>query len=169
MSKEFISGVLIGTGTTALGFILTMAWDIWKTKREKRDLYDKLLNLLSDELEYNAKVVDSDKSLATQELSYLKQEASVVNALDTPRADFWEVFKQNYDHKFFSNEQIKVVKDIYSKIHSIIVNIESRENYRISNGAMSNFHTRMTKYNDILLNLFNEFTALYDSFRLIKK
>ena len=169
MSQEFINGILVGTGTTAFGFVLTMLWDGWKTGEERKSLQDNLLNLLSDELDYNAKVVARDKALIGQELSFLKEEKSVINALDTPRADFWEVFKQNYDRKFFSNEQIKIVKDIYSKIHSITANIESRENYRISNGAMSNFSNRMKIYDDILFTLFNEFEKLYNNFKSQKK
>ena len=165
MSQEFINGILIGVGATAFGFILTMVWDTWKIKQQRKGLQNNLLNLLSDELECNFSVVKRDKSSIEHELNYLKQGQNVINALDVPRADFWEVFKLNYDHKFFSYEQIKLIKDVYSKIHSIIVNIESRENYRISNGAMSNFSSRMSKYDEILLNLFNEFETMYGKFK----
>lgn len=169
MSQEFINGILIGTGTTAFGFALTMVWDIWKTNKEKQSLRDNLSNLLSDELEYNALVVKKDKSTITEELQHLMNEKSIVTALDTPIADFWGIFKQNYDRKFFSNEQIRLIKDIYSKIHSIIANIESRESYRISNGAMSNFTNRMTIYDNILVSLFNEFEELHNNFKSRKK
>ena len=155
--QEFINGILIGAGTTTFGFVLTMVWDVWKTRREKKSLQDNLLNLLSDELEYNAIVVKKGKELVLEELKYLEEKETIVSALDIPRADFWEVFKHNYDPKFFSNEQIAIIKEIYSKIHSIAVNIESRENYRISNGAMSNFSDRMKIYNLLLLDFVGEF------------
>ena len=164
MSQELMRGILIGAGTTTFGFVLTMAWDVWKTRQERKSLQGNLLNLLSDELEHNALVVRENKSLIEQELNSLEEGRSLIKALAIPEADFWEVFKQNYDYKFFPTEKAKLVKDIYSKIHSIIVNIESRENYRISNGAMTSFSNKMTRYDNILLNLLNEFEVLYKNF-----
>lgn len=164
-----IGGILIGAGTTMLGFALAVGWDIWKVKREKKSLQGNLLNLLSDELEYNAIVVKKGIESMQKELQYLEEKKTIVNALDTPRADFWQVFKHNYDPKFFSSEQITVIKEIYSKIHSIAVNIESRENYRISNGAMSNFDNRMKIYDRLLLDFLAEFECLHHNFKLFKK
>lgn len=169
MSQEFINGILIGAGTTTFGFVLTMVWDVWKTRREKKSLQDNLLNLLSDELEYNISVTTAGKLSLEQELSCLEQKQSLVGAINTPRVDFWEVFKQNYDRNFFSNEQTKIINDIYSKIHLIIANINSRENYRISNGAMSNFEDRMIIYDKALIFLSNEFEGLCHKFKLHKK
>ena len=88
-----------------------------------------------------------------------------MNALDIPREDFWGVFKLNYDYRFFSVERVKLIKDVYYITSSIIENIKSREDYRISNQAMSNFHIRMQKYNETLLNLFDKFEQLYSNFR----
>jgi hypothetical protein len=165
MSQEFLNGFLAGVGATIFGFVLTMIWDCWKSNQQRKQLQDNLLTLLSDEIEYNSSIIKNNKSLITQELGYLKENKSIVNALDIPRKDFWEVFKLNYDYKFFSIEQVKYVKDIYFIISSIIENIQSRESYRISNQAMSNFHTRMEKYDSILIDLFDRFKNLSSDFK----
>jgi len=169
MSQEFINGILIGAGTTAFGFMLTILWDVWKTRQRKQELQSSLLCLLKDELEYNFLIVQHNKSLVEKELRCLDKNQSIVNALDVPRMDFWEVFKMNYDDRFLSAEKLKILKNIYSVTHSIIVNIESRENYRVSNAAMTNFSTRMSKYDEILLGLFREFEQHYSSFFRPKK
>lgn len=165
MQQEFINGFLAGIGATTFGFVLTMIWDYWKSTQQRKQLQNNLLILLSDELKYNILVIKNNKSLLTQELNYLKENKSIVNALDIPREDFWEMFKLNYDYRFFSVERVKLIKDVYYITSSIIENIKSRENYRISNQAMSNFHIRMQKYNEILLNLFDKFEQLYSNFR----
>lgn len=167
MSREFINGILIGSAITIFGFILTMIWDRWKSNQQRKQLQSNLLTLLSDELEHNFSVIKNNKSVIIQELGYLKKNKSIVNALDIPREDFWEVFKLNYDHRFFSIERVKLIKDIYSLTSYVIENIESRENYRISNQAMSNFHTRMKKYDEILLGLFNNFEQLYSKYKAL--
>lgn len=49
----FIKGIISGVGATLVGFILSMLWDTYKYKRDKKNQEQIIISAIKKELEYN--------------------------------------------------------------------------------------------------------------------
>ena len=146
--KGFISGLI----ATLIGFILTMLWDIYKNQRD-RITKDKIIKtLIKDTLSENETYIDSIELVLTHEVAVLSQRQSIVTNITTLKNDFWDFIKFNIPKDLLKNNGLlKNLQDILSLTKSINENIHSRETYRLNNGAMDNFVTRLGYYDNLIL------------------
>ena len=149
---EWENGFISGLIATLIGFFLTMIWDIYKNRRDKIEKDQIIKKLIHDTLNENLVYIDKINQVLTQEIAALVQQQSVVTNITTLKNDYWDLIKFNIpkDH-LKDNNLLKKLQDISSLTKSINENIDSREMYRLNNGAMSNFETRLQHYDDLIL------------------
>jgi hypothetical protein len=146
--KGFISGLI----ATLIGFVLTMVWDIYKNRRDKIEKDRIIKKLIQDTLNENLDYISSINLALTQEITVLNKRQSIVTNITTLKNDFWDLIKFNIPKDLLkNNDLLKRLQDISSLTKSINENIYSREMYRLNNGAMSNFETRLRYYDDLIL------------------
>ncbi len=168
---DWIIPFAAGMGATIVGFVLTMIWDFYKFKREIRSREEALLNIITYELNDNINILNNNKTLLEHEISILDSKQSLVNPLLHLQYGFWDLLKANmYFPKEIRNSDasIKIIR-IAQKTKVIDDTIRSREEYRIHNSAMSTFHSRMKKYDQIILEDSEELLKLLDDFQTILK
>lgn len=137
-----------GVGATVFGFLLTMVWEWRKSKKQEKSSLATIVH----ELETNALEMEDNKQTILQEIKALESQKIVVKPL----------LKMNNDFPFFLNmncpslfkDQINLLEEMrkISKItNEINETIQSRESYRVNNGAMTNYENRIKIYDEILL------------------
>lgn len=147
--KGFISGLI----ATIIGFILTMVWDIFKTRRDKGEKDKIIKKLIQDVLRDNLVYIASINNILSQELTILHQKQSVIANITILKNDFWDLIKFNIPKDLLkNNDLLKNLQDISTLIKFINESINSREMYRLNNQAMNNFCTSLEHYDEIIFN-----------------
>ena len=59
-SPEFWNGFVSGVIATLIGFVLTMLWDLWKTRRADRKQAKGVLRALKHECDENVAIVETN-------------------------------------------------------------------------------------------------------------
>jgi hypothetical protein len=146
--KGFMSGLI----ATVIGFILTMLWDIYKNNRDKTEKDNIIKKLIKDTLNENLGYIVDINSVLTHELTVLSQSQTVVKNITTLKNDFWDLIKFNIPKNLLTNNNLlQKLQDISSLTKSINENINSREMYRLNNGAMDNYSTILRYYDELIL------------------
>ena len=142
-----------GVGAVIVGFVLTMIWDFYKFRREIRSREEALLNVIQTELNENINILNTNKAMLERELNVLSNHQSLVNPLTPLQYGFWDLLKVtlSFPKKIIQFDSLTKVAGIAQITKDVNETIRSREEYRIHNGAMSNFSSRMKNYDQILL------------------
>ena len=140
LHKEWFLGLLGGVGATLLGFVCTLVWDVRKMRADAAERARAIRETVSEDLTANKQSIASNLAALQQELSALSRRESIVNALQLMRTGFWEIAKSNTPSKVFGAGNLVQLRDIGSRAEDVNEQVRSRENYRIHNGAMSNFN-----------------------------
>lgn len=160
--KGFISGLI----ATLIGFVLTMLWDIYKNNRDKTEKDKIITKLIQDTLNENLGYIANIKTVLTQEIAALNQNQSIVTNITTLKNDFWDLIKFNIPKDLLKNNGLlKKLQDISSLAKSINENINSREIYRLNNGAMTNFEIRLRYYDDLILSEIEKLKGFIETFK----
>ncbi len=150
---DWFLGFISGVGATLLGFILTIIWDTRKAGNERREREKAITNALNEELITNKKNVEFDLGALQQELAVLAENKCIVQPLSLMKIGFWELVKVNAPTKLLGNDELARLRDLVLLAEQVNDQIRSRENYRIHNGAMSNFSGRMRLYDERLVSI----------------
>lgn len=136
-----------GVGATVLGFLLTLLWELKKMKDSEKVIFNSLKN----KLEVNLDLLNRNLVLVEKELALLKDEQMIVAPLHSLDSDFLTLLS-------FSNpKKIRTSPEFFSQIvtlsgllKGINETIQSRELYRINNGAMDNYGIRLGIYDNLI-------------------
>ena len=159
--KGFISG-LVGT---LIGFIFTMAWDIYKNKRDKSEKDRVVKKLIKDVLSENLVFIKRINEVLEQEMVMLNQNQSIIQNVTTLKNDFWDLIKFHIPKNLLkNNDLLKRLQDISGSIKVINECINSRELYRINSEPMNNFKDRLRFYDKIIFNANEKLEILITSF-----
>lgn len=146
--KGFVSGLI----ATVIGFLLTICWDIYKNYRDKTEKDRIIQKLIKDTLNENLTYIASISFSLNKELEVLNQGQSIVTNITYLKNDFWDLIRFNIPKNLLKEDTLlKKLQDISSWIKVINESIESREQYRLNNWAMSNFSIRLRYYDDLIL------------------
>ena len=151
LAKDWFLGFLSGVAATILGFVLTIGWDVYKTRRDTNEREGTVLRALSEELRENKSALRSDLDLLRQELAVLAEQKSVVRPLLVFKVGFWDIAKVNLPKALLRGDGLLKLRNVAALADDCNEQIRSRENYRIHNGAMSNYVDRMRLYDEPLL------------------
>ncbi len=122
------------------------------TEKQERD--QAVLSSLQKELASNeAAIAENQKALET-ELQFLKEGKSLIGPINSLQTGTWELLRLYLPPEVSTKEPVLAsVTGIYKLTHRINEIVRSREDYRNTNGAMSNFNARMTGYDQQLQEL----------------
>lgn len=158
----FVSGVL----ATLIGFLLTIAWDIYKYRRDTKRKDDAIISAVNEELIANIFICQSNKNALEQEIIFLKEKKSLVSPIVLLQNGAWDLIKINFPTQIEKDEKLLLkIRSLTQLIQYINENIRSRENYRINNGAMSNYESKLQKYDNSILNDTNDLISRLETLR----
>ena len=152
LNSEWLGGFISGVIATVIGFGLTMLWDIFKEHRGEERERLTLLRGVKQDIGDNAVICARNQQILQQELEVLGERKAVVVPLSPLKSGMWDVLKLRLPAS--SEAELKLlqqIRDYTSLLDQINEAIRSRENYRLGNEAMSNFHERLRLYDEALL------------------
>ncbi len=151
MSSEWLAGFMSGVIATIIGFVLTMSWDIYKFNRELKQREETVISAVKEELVSNLSILQYNQTILQKELEVIAEDKSVVAPLSLLQSGFWDLVKINLPRKLTKVDTLAQIRKAAQLADQINEQIRSRENYRINNQAISNYHFRMKLYDQILL------------------
>jgi hypothetical protein len=164
MPTEFWNGFYSGVLATAIGFVLTMAWDIWKTRQTERKRDKAVLIALRHECEENTLIAQQNAMYLAEELKLMaeKQRHRTV-AMHPFKTGMWEVLKLSIPTKVITNaELLPLLRDNYLLAAHMNEGFVSRQNYKDTSGAMGNFHNSLKGRNEYLQGEINQLQGILE-------
>lgn len=151
LETQWFKGFLSGVVATVLGFVLTIIWDIRKTRDESLERDRVVMNAITEELQSNKRNIEQNLLRLQQELSVLAENRSIVQPLFMMKTGFWDLAKINLRERLLVGDRLTRLRNLAFLAEQVNSEIVSRENYRIHNVAMSNYSTRMRIYDESLV------------------
>ena len=150
--SENVIALVAGGAIAILSFGLAVAWDIIKSHREEGQRSEAVLSALKQELLANAEILQVNRSILEQEIAIVDQKKEVVEPLSLLQNSSWDVVKIQIPKILANNmDNLINIRKTSQLIDRVNETIRSRENYRINNGAMSNFNSHLKLYDQRLL------------------
>lgn len=154
--SEWLRGLIAGVVATLIGFAVTVSFTVWwdnrKFDRDSSQRDEAVLAAVREELLSNIMLIKEHDSFLQHELSVITDKKTVIQPLTPLKIGSWDVLKINIPKKLKSGDALVKVREASQRTDRVNEIIRSRENYRIQNEAMSNFHSRIKMYDEILLN-----------------
>lgn len=119
---------------------------------EKREREAAVLSTLLQELLFNQKAIETNEISIEQELKVLKQNQSLVGPLQALHIGGWELLRIYIPPELSTGTILSKLTEAYTITGKVNEMIRSREEYRLHNGAMSNFASHMAIYDGELAN-----------------
>jgi len=151
LGVEWVAGFVSGVAATVLGFLMTILWDINKAQRESAERDNAVIKAIDEELLSNKKSLEQNLARLQHELSVLDESKSIVPPLFVLKTGLWDLAKVNFPKKLLRGNRLTHLRNLVFLAEQANEEIRSRENYRIHNGAMSNFNDRMRLYDESII------------------
>jgi hypothetical protein len=159
---SFIAGV----AATVIGFLLTIVWDVYKTRTENTRRHTAVLAVIRDETATNIDrltqyrdffpreiaLIDAEKKYFIAPLLALAVPSLTLVAIDTPAV-------------LDSPKQLATLRQIASNVEIFNETLRSRETYRINNQALSGLTDTLKTYDSLLLTRTDELLTLLRDFQ----
>lgn len=159
-TTDLLIAFFSGVGATVFGFILTMLWEWRKSVRQENAVIDAL----KQELQTNKEILESNLQYINQELTIIDQGKSLVNPLNLLNGDFSNLLFISIPKKLRKNTDLLMeIRKISRLSKENNETIKSREAYRVNNGAMSNYSSRIKIYGQILLTQTNHLVLITET------
>jgi hypothetical protein len=125
-------------------------YELLQAERVERE--EAVLVAVRDEITSNLAIIEQNQRALQLELGVLADGKTLVTPLLLLHTGSWELLKVSIPERFFKEKgTLNSITDAFAKAGAINETVRSRENYRISNGAMSNFSSHMKLYDDDLI------------------
>jgi hypothetical protein len=147
---SWFPGFLAGVGATLVGFLLTMAWDWYKWRRDSKKQQEAMFSAAVGEIKNNLRILKRNGELISQELSILAQGQIILNPLGLMNTGAWDLMKIHHPTFLIENDLLSHVNSAAQLAEEINGIVRNRELYHQNNGAMSNYRDRMQKYDYLL-------------------
>ncbi len=157
--SDFVLGVISGSAATLAGFGFTMAWDLWKIRREEKCRNQAIVRAVKHELDENVEIGKANLKLLDEESKMLSEGYLLVPML--PFKDgIWDLLKANLPDKLLiQTELLTGLRDASIGALHLNAGTNSRQAYKDTSGAMSNFRQTIKIRNDLLVAEIKEFTS----------
>jgi len=151
LSNEFWNGFYSGVLATLIGFALTMVWDVWKTWRTDLQRDKGVIRALLSECEENANIAQTNVTMLEQELQVLAQNRHLITTAVPLKTGLWEALRPSIPTKLLSNvELLSLLRDVSAQVGYLNEGFRSRQTYKDTSGAMSNFSDRVKNVDEHL-------------------
>lgn len=156
-TTDLLIAFFSGVGATIIGFLLTMLWEWRKSIKQESAVIDAL----KQELQTNKEILENNLQYINQELEIIDQGRSLVNPLNLLNGDFSDLLFISIPKKLKKDTDLLMeIRKISRLSKENNETIKSRETYRVNNGAMSNYNSRMKKYGQILQSQTNQLVSV---------
>lgn len=171
MENDFIIGVISGSAATLAGFSFTIAWDLWKMRREDKRRTRAMLAAVWHEMDENDQIANTNLSILKQELTCLPKFEQTLILLQPFKYGVWELLKANLPDKLLANTKLLVgLRDESFSVSRLNEAIASRQRYKDTSGAMGNFTQVLTLRNQEIVAEINKFfVGREETLRLLAK
>ena len=150
--SQWLGGFISGVIATLIGFLLTIIWDIYKSRQNKKQKDDAILRAIKHELEENLEISKHNKSLLDEELGIIERGKEMVPPLIPMKSGFWELLKINLPMSLLKQEHVlEKLRDVSFLASHINESISSRQNYKNSSSMMSNYNNTIKIYDGIIV------------------
>jgi len=157
---DYALGAIIAiiTGILSAHFI-----ELIRAKKKKK----KLKAILKIEFSSLKKIANRNVRLINNELEIINGHETIVMSLSKFSDYFWDLSKDllSEDQKFHA---LRLLKKLNSELNSLNSIIESRDNYRITNPAISNYHTTLKTFDLTIKNLLEDLVKLIEKIEIHK-
>jgi hypothetical protein len=152
MSEEFLTGLITGVLATAIGFGLTMLWDLWKLRREDRQKTTAVFRAIAHELKENLEIVKVNRQFLEAELPVLKEGKHLIGSTLPFKHGMWGILKVNLPTKLLLNESLLAkLRDLSLTASHLNEGMFSRQTYRDTSSNNTAFGQNMTGRNVTLI------------------
>jgi len=159
-TTDLLIAFFSGVGATIIGFLLTMLWEWRKSIKQESAVIDAL----KQELQTNKEILESNLQYINQELQIIDQGKYLVNPLNLLNGDFSDLLFISIPKKLKKDTNLLLeIRKISRLSKENNETIKSRETYRINNGAMSNYSSKMKIYGQILQTQTNQLVSVTDT------
>lgn len=160
---EWEIGFISGIGATVIGFVLTMLWDVYKYRRDTTDREKSVMNIVKYEVEENRNASVENAILLEEENSIISGGSVLVHSLLLMKAGYWSILISNTPQKLLKNvELLEKIQGVALLANHINEEIRSRQLYKDTNSAMTNFRNTVEGKNTVILNDLSRFNDLID-------
>jgi DNA-directed RNA polymerase subunit N (RpoN/RPB10) len=161
-----IRAYFFGVISVLIGFVIVVLWDRYKARIQEKNS----LTTIVQELEVNRIIGCDNRNILLQEQEWIRLGQLNLKPLTKLNHDFSTFLTMNCPSVFKNQiqllEEVRKISKLTKEINEVI---QSRESYKINNGAMSNQVSVITKYDGFLVNMFVELEMLLPKFiKLIK-
>jgi hypothetical protein len=165
LRSQNMESLIVGLVGVFVGVFLTIVWDLYKTNIADKRNEEVIFSEVVDDLESNFEIISNNQRLLNEEIKILPKQQSVVIPLLSLKNGYFELLKINFSVFSKHPEEFVEARNMAVAIDLINETIQSRENYRISNGAMSNYDNRLKIYDDMLVQLNNQLLVSMKNFK----
>src|SRR5262245_19112627 len=138
--SDWVTGFISGVGATLLGSATTMLWDQYKYRRDASDRDRALVRALHHEFNENSSLIEQNGKILSEELKITDSRSHIITPLTLLKSGFWDLIKSNLSAGLIRHETLlAVARDVALLTDSINETIRSRQNFKDTSGAMSNF------------------------------
>jgi len=149
--SEWFKGFLSGVIATIIGCVITMVWDIFKSKRETEERENKVLAVIKEDLTCNLRILVDNLELIKKELEIIGNGSSIINSLIPLKTGFWDLAKIHLPKKILQGDTLAKLRDVVMNTERINETIQSRENFRNHNRALNGYGHQMKSYDNLLV------------------
>ena len=152
MSSDFTAGLVSGVLATILGFALTMAWEIWRDRRAEASRARGICAALIYELDENQAILAANRSLLENEQQLLTTNLFRLDTSLPFKHDMWFILKSNLPSRLLREPStLPSIRDAALAAVHLNEGSASRQRYKDTSGAMSNFTQMLIQRNAGLL------------------
>ena len=160
MSSDFTIGLVTGALATVLGFVLTMAWELWKERRQETSRVKAVCRALLYELDENQEILAKNRSLLESEQVLLSSGSFLLGTIMPFKHEMWFILKSNVPTSFLDKQTtLPAIRDAALAALHVNEGAASRQTYKDISGAMSNFAKMLSQRNAGLLDEFGHYGA----------
>jgi hypothetical protein len=152
MNNEFWNGFYSGSLATLVGFLLTIAWDYWKTSKQDKRRDRAILATLKCEILENIEILNSNKTVISSEQNLLTEKKHSIIVLAPFRLAITEILRVHIPDSILKDSGILT---ILSNLHTLSSHFndgaDSRQAFKDNNLSLSSLHHHLGRRNTYLL------------------
>jgi hypothetical protein len=159
--NDFVVGAITGSAATLVGFAFTIAWDLWKIRRDERRRDQLIVRAVESELEENLEIAAENSKLLEDETKLLETGKHLIFPMLRFKIGMWDLLRANVPEAFLAQENVlNKLRDLSQATSHLNDGISSRQQFKDNMGAFSAFNEILKIKNSALLQEMAQFVKV---------
>lgn len=155
-SSDAMKGFLAAIAVMLLTFIFTIKWDLTKVRRDKEEREELIIHSVREEFSTNSQYLKENISSLETELQLYSTKRFLLTPLFPLQSGGWDLIKVSGPLTALKKEEaLNRVRSAYQLIARFNGLLVTREDFRIHNQPLSNFHDQLNSYDKSMLGVAN--------------